>query len=393
VFLTKIKLYVMRKKLGIITSHCFSKDVPLYQFNANEFRRYCCNNTGNIVINHLGTKLLDYECLPCSSLSADDDREFLILYANGIRPGHAENYEWWDKFFHVNDDIPLHMMGVGTQIGLLSNMTPKEYSTTIKPEMCRWLSQISERVASIGVRGEFTADVLRCLGIQNIDVIGCPTYFANGYNQPEIVKKDWSENLKGVFATWEAGSNQWERNWSHFLLKQMMRLSDPCFVMQSEFQFVPYMVANQNIWEFVKHFSYRDLKVSMRAICSHFGIRRKELVRNKTMRHMFKMFSNVDRWAEFMRTRDFSLSFRIHGTIMALKNGVPACCICTDHRTLELCETLKIPHIKVTDIESSDLSVQKIYEECDIEETNKQYNSLLANYKGFLEKNKIANIL
>jgi polysaccharide pyruvyl transferase WcaK-like protein len=78
---------------------------------------------------------------------------------------------------------------------------------------------------------------------------------------------------------------------------------------------------------------------------------------------------------------------------MALKNGVPAVCICTDSRTLELCETLKIPHIKITELDSSELSIQKIYEECDVETTNKHYRALLDNYKSFLDRNKIANIL
>jgi hypothetical protein len=55
----------------------------------------------------------------------------------------------------------------------------------------RLLKIFAERCVEIGVRGEFTVDVLARMGIKNVAITGCPSYYSNltaeiTVNQPEF---------------------------------------------------------------------------------------------------------------------------------------------------------------------------------------------------------------
>lgn len=42
------------------------------------------------------------------------------------------------------------------------------------------LYTLADKTSYIGVRGEFTANVLEKLGISNVKIIGCPTFYETG---------------------------------------------------------------------------------------------------------------------------------------------------------------------------------------------------------------------
>lgn len=64
------------------------------------------------------------------------------------------------------------------------------------------------------------------------------------------------------------------------------------------------------------------------------------------------VFFDIPNWMEHYRRFDFVIGPRIHGTMLALQAGVPAVCIAHDSRTLELCQTMLVPHILAKDIAS-----------------------------------------
>mgnify|MGYP002249907294 CR=1 FL=1 len=41
----------------------------------------------------------------------------------------------------------------------------------------KFFNKMSEKATSIGVRGEFTAECLSLLGVHNIRIIGCPSFY------------------------------------------------------------------------------------------------------------------------------------------------------------------------------------------------------------------------
>lgn len=181
----------------------------------------------------------------------------------------------------------------------------------------------------------------------------------------------------------------WHAAWHKAVLNNMLCLSDPRFVMQSEFEFVPYMIANKDMIQFCAFFTSDDLRRSAEAVKAHFGLSDYDIYENGNVKNMFNVFSDITEWENLIKTRDVSFGFRIHGSVIAIKNGVPAICIVSDSRTYELCSFLKIPFIRVDEISSDKLNFQEIYEKADFSCLNRQYPRLLRNYIDFLNKNDI----
>lgn len=374
------------KKCQIITSNAHSSLLPYYSFTSQSFQRSIGYNTGNILICDYATRQLNYEFNYSSCWTGETD-EYLILAANDLRPNYEINYDIWFNFLK-NLHKPIHLIGLGAQ-ATLEDMKPDDYIKTLSPDMIQWIKMIAERCISIGVRGEFTADVLKRLEIHNVDVIGCPTWFVNGFHQPVIHKKEWSCFLKPAFYTCWKPYSAWHVAWHRAILDNMLKLSDPKFILQSEFDFLPYMIAYKDTVQFFSHFTAEDFKLSAECIKNHFGLEEYDVYQNQKIKNMFEIFSDMQQWADFIRTRDFSFGFRIHGSIIALKNSVPAICVVSDSRMYELCRFFKIPFIQVNQITASDLNIRKIYEDADFTEMNKQYSNLLKNYVNFLNKNRI----
>lgn len=337
-------------------------------------------NSGNLVINEYCTRKLVFKNVDIK----DNPEEILLIMANFVRPNIIK--EWGKP--HLFPNKKYIVLGMGTQ-ATFEDMLPKEYVKTLEPELIEWLKLLADNCVSIGVRGEFTADVLKELGILNVDVVGCPTWFVNGYKQPVITKKNWNSDLKpAVYTCWENYS-KYCQDWNHALFTEALKLKDPKFIMQSEFKFLPFKVFNDNIFKLFQYSNFKELNSSIENIKSTFGISKFEIITNSKIRKMFEMFIDVDKWGKFIRTRDFCYGMRIHGSVVAIKNGIPAIPIVPDSRILEMCQLFKIPYLKVSDIESSKFSLQKLYEEADFTEMNKIYPKLLENYISFLNKNDV----
>jgi hypothetical protein len=94
-----------------------------------------------------------------------------IPAANQVNP--FWDLQGWADFIEAID-LPVVVVGLGAQSSV-------ESSTSIKlqPGTERFLSVISERCSSIGVRGSYTAEVLSKNGITNTVVTGCPSNFTS----------------------------------------------------------------------------------------------------------------------------------------------------------------------------------------------------------------------
>lgn len=391
IFEQNILSVLFREKCTIVMNNMESKDVPYYQMMSEKFQKYVSNNTGNILIPTYGARNLDYdfEYLAPFDMKNDSD-SYIIFAANVLRNNVQLNYEKWFEFLG-RCKKPINIMGLGAQT-TLEEMNPRKYANGLSSEMVRWIQMIADRCNVVGVRGEFTADVLKSLGIKNVDAVGCPTYFVNGYAQPQIIKKNLSELRNVVFHTcWEPYSD-WHVQWNRAVLDNMLQFSNPAFVIQSEFKFLPYLIANTDQLQSLMALQNSDISASVDAICRHFGLDENDVVTNDKIRHLFHIFSDMNKWAEFIKSYDVAFGFRIHGNIIALKNGVPAINIATDSRVYEMCELFKIPYVRVNQFDSTELNFNKIYEQADFSEMNKQYPVLLQNFINFLDKNNIKHL-
>ncbi len=366
-----------------------SLDVDISKFlhssvDNENYRQYIGYNSGNLVINEYFKRSIDNFEEVSEFIESD---KVIFICANFLRPNCLK--EWPAKFstnFLKKTDKDIIVFGVGAQ-ATLENMNVKEYAKLLDDDLIAYMHLLSDKTNIIGVRGEFTYDVCRAIGIKNVELIGCPTWFVNGYNQPEIVKKDWSNSLKPAFyACWEPYSS-WHQDWHKKMLQESLSLFDPKFIIQSEFDFLPYHIFNTNCLSFLQNSNIDEYQKSLKYIHKYFDLTYWELLTNNKLRNLFKFFVDIDKWEKFIKTRDFTYGMRIHGSVVALKNGVPAIPVVSDSRILEMCELFKIPYIRVDKISSSDFNLQEIYEKSDFSDMNKIYLKLLENYISFLEKN------
>ena len=363
------------------------KEFDIKKLSDNKVKKNIGYNSGNIIFAKYFCKhLSEYYNLIDYTSESDLNLDCALLLANFLRPTFDKTLS--EKLLNYINKMngSLKVISIGAQANL-EDMNPKEYVKTLDDTVKQIAYKMSEKCISIGVRGEFSYDVLKELGIKNVDIIGCPSWFVNGYQQKDIVKKEWNDDFKVAFYTcWEPYSS-WHQAWHRKLLNESLNLKDAKFVLQSEFEFLPYFFKNTlNIEQ-----NYTNYRLSAMKLAEHFGISLNRVLFDNKIKNMVEIFTNIKEWEDFTKTRDLNFGFRIHGSIISLKQGVPALPIAPDSRISEFCDFFKIPYLKVNTISSEDFNLRKFYEEADFSAMNKVYPKLLKNYISFLNKNGIKN--
>lgn len=344
------------------------------------------NNTGNLIFSKYFTNSLKdkFEYVQPHDLNINDSHTIFLL-ANFLRPTFSQEYS--EKLLNFLNSMKnqITVVSIGCQADL-ENINPKEYVKTLDNTVKQIAYKMSEKSVSIGVRGEFTYNVFKELGIKNVDLIGCPSWFVNGYNQKDVIKKEWDDNFNVAFySCWEPYS-EWHQKWHKKLLDEALKLKDTKFVLQSEFEYLPFYLKS-------KGYDISDEKYidSLYKLSQHFGISVDNFMHNTRLSNLLEIFTNVSQWENFTKSRDLNFGFRIHGSIISLKQGIPALPIAPDSRISEFCDLFKIPYIKVNTISSEQFNLRNFYENADFSQMNKVYTKLLENYISFLNKNGISH--
>ncbi len=345
------------------------------------------NNTGNEIFctyTSLNIPMLDIEkTIGRTDIWNNDNNCYILLPAN-ILANHCK-----EVLTSLTDTLSKNacqtlVMSLGAQATLDEMKNPKKYAENLIPEAKKFAHLVSSKSVSIGVRGEFTYNVLHELGIKNVENIGCTSYFVNGYNQPQIMKKAWSLGLNPICFATTAEKN----TWAHKIISEAFKFKKPKYIIQNEFKILPYyFFANNYFGTGLK--CIKDIKPSMKYIKKMFGISYKDMLFNNKVQNLFEIFLNINKWEDFIKTRDFVFGMRIHGSIIALKQGIPAMVIAHDSRLVEMCDLFNIPYIRIDKMNAENFNLQKFYEESDYTLMNKNYNKLLENYIAFLDKNEI----
>lgn len=228
-----------------------------------------------------------------------------------------------------------------------------DFHTKLTPELVNFLHELSANTEMIGIRGYLTQEILSKLGINNTQVIGCPSYYEMGRNRI-IKKKPFSDNLKVILANPANPFN-------NYTIIPISKIRNYPAVVQDE---------------------YKYLKIIVEGELGHCEYATEEIENLK--QHKYNCFSDIKSWKEYISNFDFLYGIRIHGSIIALNSGIPSMVMSPDIKGQEMTEFMKIPNhpelLNCTDI-------QKIYEACDYDEMNKCYPKLYDDYVDFLHKN------
>lgn len=300
------------------------------------------HNTGNLAFHHaidnlLGPRLQVVDWSSDISKVPSSGKIGVVPCANQLG-AHADFGGLASKFSAL--PCPLIAIGLGAQAG-----TDGKFPEVPKGTQ-DWVRAMADQSIgsrpNIGVRGQFTRDVLAQLGLADkVAVLGCPTLFINpDPNLGQKIATRFAEKAPERIAV--ASGHQ---RWKHLArieesLVQMVTATQGSYVGQSPLEMVKLTRGE------AKKLSSEALTECRDYICP--SMNDEEFIRwTHTHGHVF---FDVPAWMEHYRRFDFVVGTRIHGIMLGLQAGIPSLCIVHDSRTLELCQTMKVPHVMARDV-------------------------------------------
>ena len=221
-----------------------------------------------------------------------------------------------------------------------------EFYKQLSPELVDFLHYLSGRCVELGVRGNYTAEVLGQLGVKNAVPIGCPSYFETGKDR--VIKKKAALTSDKIFFT----SNY-----------------------PSPLNTLAYQVCQDHQEEEIIR------AIAFKASSDFF---KNNLWLEKYLGKRFMFFSDISKWKTFASEFDFSLGYRVHGCSLSLNSGCLSVCCNGDSRAREMCELLKIPYMPELNPEAN---LAELYDSIDVSQLNGTYATLYENFSSFLERN------
>jgi len=289
----------------------------------------------------------------------------VVASSNFIRSN--SNMDSWSKIFE-KIDLPTIPIGLGAQ------SMSCDVNMSIPESTKRWLSIVSEKATSIGVRGNFTAELLSNHGINNVQVIGCPSAFLSLFRDFNFNKKRVLERGSTVIVHGNPRPGQFF--FIDNLINKYQENYRTYYLAQSELKLLQWLydeLEEKELGNFMQIQSSSE--------------ERKQFLRDKTL-----YFSNVENWISYMKEHvDFSVGGRFHGNMVALQAGVPALWITHDSRTREFCDFFQFPSLDFREV--SKYSATAMYDQANFDEFNKIYPKRYDNYQCFLEENNLPHSL
>jgi polysaccharide pyruvyl transferase WcaK-like protein len=227
--------------------------------------------------------------------------------------------------------LPVVIVGLGAQAGL-DRAIP-----SLKQGTDRLVRLVAERSAAISVRGRFSAEVLEHYGLKRVQVTGCPSLLLAGATRPEVRRPARLEPRDCLVHGTRHLFHQTSDLQRHLYVEAFRQKLD--LLLQSELaDFYCALGRTQNVTIMERchatlglAYATNDLEGLCRYIAEHG-----------------KVFFRFDEWHRFVARKGFCVGTRIHGTVAALLAGTPATLIAHDARTVELAQTMNIPHVEAS---------------------------------------------
>ncbi|EOS54052.1 polysaccharide pyruvyl transferase family protein [Paenibacillus barengoltzii] len=273
--------------------------------------------------------------------------------------------------------LPIIVLGIGAQA---PNETIKKIPLTKGTE--RFLNSISEYSNLIGVRGEYTAELLEKMGIRNFQIIGCPTYYINKNINYKIYKSERNFNELKIALNYTNISQRCDEKILKFAYE-----NDIDIIGQTEYveeywkRSLPYNFSDEKLCKKTKDKEKLYTKILKRDINEV-----KEFMRNH-----FDQYYDIDQWIQQIKKYNFVFGTRFHGNMIAVQNSIPSLLVTHDSRTKELAEFCNIPYITANNL-VGDLNLERLYNEMDYSKFNLEYPTKFKSFLEFLKNNGVLDI-
>ncbi len=271
--------------------------------------------------------------------------------------------------------IPVIAFGIGAQ-------APSKGPLTLSPAAKRVLALIAERSVSLGVRGNYTADVLWSLGIRNARIVGCPTVFRN--NDPALrIDLPPIDAVRDVAYTLR---REVDLTYAKDVHRYLGLQRDTILDLARRFSLD--VLAQGEVEE--KNILWGNADQRGRAVAK---LRAEGWLRGEDDPLERLYATNLfyaDSVAEFERKvgrKHLVLGYRLHGNLLALANRVPSVYFTYDSRTAEFAETLQIPSFDV--FSGRRFELEDFWDQSLFERFNRAYYQRYREMRLFLDENGI----
>lgn len=330
------------------------------------------NNTGNILFVESMKEQVNYSLELWFAESNCYDS--LINRAVGVLPManligiHDRCAEVWSELIS-KVPFPIVPVGMGAQSSKELN-TPQKLVDALPKSKIYALKSMAERVKSMGVRGDFTAQCLEYMGIKNYKIIGCPSAYKYLNGKYDEIKAPDCDNIVCNVTT----GNIYESK-----IVRMAMENDWEWIMQTASELPECYLDNKQISKEKMDRVLPGLEKSNQDVLDYTQKRG-------------NMFFNVADWYKFLKEKQFTFSFgsRFHGNMIALRAGIPALWVVHDSRTRELADTFSLPKINYEQLESIQ-NIEELLEYCDYDAFYKKYKQKCKEYVAFLEENEVSH--
>lgn len=344
-------------------------------------------NAGDLVYTAAGTQLVagaaeNFDVWMFDGLSPEEcnerySRVVLFLPCRLVSPEmgngwSAEAYRYVASFIRR---LKIPVVSAAESVFTASNDYLSDFHRCLPDHIVDYLRALSEKCVSIGARGEYTAQVIRNLGIENVEVVGCPSLFVNGPNLPSsLLARKPFEELREVAMGYSNNTRG-----SETLISPMLQLAAErgYYFVEQHFS----LLAKLLYWP--QELNASDLQGGRDL---YQGL---EQVRRLLEQRRVRYFTNYELWDEFCRGLDFVFGSRLHGGVMAINAGVPCYFISQDARVREVCELYRLPCVAESEVREQGVDVRRFYEQADYSAACAAYPQLYGNYLSFLRRNGI----
>jgi len=302
------------------------------------------HNIGDAFVFDSSLKLLKFDKLETLTIRDFDpdevDRlrtEFDYVVLRGSNYIHDQMD--WERAEQVLErlKLPVLAFGIGAQ-------APVDGNLRLSDSTCKVLRLIADSTASIGVRGAYTAQVLKDIGIANTRIIGCPTAFRRNDPGLRITLPEFDRVRKVGLTIRREVSPAYARDIRQYLtfhrdlIKSVAARFDTVLMAQGELEEKKLVLGTP---------SQKEHALSALRQYAWVG----EWYLDREIEHLYrsKLFYSdvVADYDACVRSCDLVLGYRLHGNLMALANGVPALYFTYDSRTREFAQTFNIPSFDV----------------------------------------------
>jgi polysaccharide pyruvyl transferase WcaK-like protein len=257
-----------------------------------------------------------------------------------IIPAANQVNENWDLVDWANFlrkiQIPVFCIGLGAQADNTNSVI-----RNLKPGTRDFLDVLSDKCKTIGVRGQFTKDVLKNIGIENTEIAGCPSILYNPNVKGETIrrklmsfKEEADPQINIALSTLEQKVLPIERK-----LFELSKNTNHQILLQT----------NELLFDLMRNGVNEKNKSHASWLAQ---IIRPDLSLSDFIKYFQKhsvSYSDSRSWIDLVYKTHLCIGMRIHANIAAILGGSLGICIVFDSRTEELSETMGIPFLKFDD--------------------------------------------